>query len=281
MQTATRRQFLKGAGGVALGVAALSGMGVLASCGQKQQVSPTATTVPTLAPTPTPNLALPWPYKSLDPKVVAERAYAAYYNGGCMYGAFEGVVGELREQVGSPYTTFPAAMMKYGAAGVAGWGTLCGALNGVAAAVFMVLESKAGNPVINEIYGWYGLEALPNYKPDKPKFDTIAASMANSQLCHISVTTWCEKSGFKALSPERAERCAWLTASVAKFTVEQLNKQAAGSFSLAHALPAEVTSCLSCHGKGGAVENVHASNQTSCSSCHSDIWTEHPLPLKK
>src|SRR5512133_630462 len=36
---------------------------------------------------------LPWPYKKLDPAVVAEEAYAGYYKGACGYGVFEGIVG--------------------------------------------------------------------------------------------------------------------------------------------------------------------------------------------
>ncbi|MFB3816573.1 MAG: C-GCAxxG-C-C family (seleno)protein [Candidatus Methylomirabilales bacterium] len=222
--------------------------------------------------------ALPWPYHKLDPVAVAERAYAAYYNGGCMYGAFEGLVGELRAKVGPPYDGFPVNMMKYGGAGVAGWGTLCGALNGVAAAIYLLHPATTGNPIINEIFGWYGAEALPNYKPASPKFGTILATTANSQLCHASVSVWTTKAGFKATSPERAERCAWLTAAVAKYTAEMLNRQADSEFKLAHAVPASVKSCLSCHGGSGSVGNVHTSNHTTCTTCHDSA--KHPIPLK-
>lgn len=36
---------------------------------------------------------LPWPYKPIDPEAVAQRAFADYYKGECMYGTFEAVVG--------------------------------------------------------------------------------------------------------------------------------------------------------------------------------------------
>jgi hypothetical protein len=167
-------------------------------------------------------------------------------------------------------------MMKYGGAGVSGWGTLCGALNGAAAAIALVVDDKTRGPIINEVYGWYGVTALPDYQPKTPKFASIKTSVAESQLCHPSVTRWCEASGLKALSPERAERCAWLTASVVRYTVDLLNKQADARFKASFALPASVTGCLSCHGKAGIVENVHASNQTTCTSCHDTLSTSHP-----
>lgn len=266
----TRRDLLKGMGGIALGLAATSGLASLVACAPKEALAAQG------QPTPTAEPQLPWPYQKLDPVAVAERAYAAYSNGGCMFGAFEGIIGELRERAGEPYKSFPSAMMKYGAAGVLGWGTLCGAVNGVAAAIYLLQDAKIAKAVIDEVFAWYGAEELPNYKPKEPKFDTIPTSIANSQLCHVSVTTWSVKSGFKTGSPERAERCAWLTASVAKYAVELLNQQADGAFEGTHAVPAEVKDCLSCHGKGGEVENVHATAQTSCTVCHTDLQPNHP-----
>jgi hypothetical protein len=264
---------------------ALSGIGGLISCSAPAGVATPPAPSPSPAPAPTPaqpqSVTYPWPYKKLDPIAAAERAYQAYYNGGCMYGAFEGIVGELRSVIGAPYTTMPTAMSKYGAAGVIGWGTLCGSLNGAAAAVYLVHEAKTGNPIINELYGWYGTEALPDYKPKTPKFANIVTSVAESQLCHQSVTRWCEKSGFKTTSPERAERCAWITAATVRYVVDLLNKQAdQGSITVAHTVPASVTGCLSCHGKGGVKENVHTSAQTTCTTCHDNLPKTHPVPAK-
>ncbi len=279
MLYSNRRDFLKGAGTATLGIVAVSGLvGSVAACAGSNSVG--AQSSPSSAATTAANgSALPWPYKKIDPVAAAERAYAAYYNGGCMYGAVEGFVGELRTLVGSPYDTFPAAFAKYGGAGVSGWGTLCGALNGIAAAIYLFLPQSNANPIINEVYGWYGATPLPNYTPAKPKYPQIKQSIADSQLCHVSVTTWCNASGLKALSPERAERCAWLTASVVKRTVELTNQQADGAFKQTFADPTSVTGCLSCHGKGGALENVHTSNQTDCLPCHT-LPSSHP-PVSK
>ena len=264
---ATRRQFLKGAGGATLGLVVVSGVGgLLASCTKNETPGATAA-------------ALPWPYKKIDPVAAAERGYAAYSEAGCMYGAFEGIIGELRASVGGPYETFPAKMMKYGRAGVVGWGTLCGVLNGAAAAAYLIHNSPEADPIVHEMYGWYGAEMLPNYKPRNPKFQEIAATVSNSPLCHASVTTWCNASGFATHSPERGERCAWLTASTVKHLAELLNQQAEGSFALVHANPEEVAMCLSCHGNGGTVDNVHIDKQASCVICHDA--EKHPIPLKQ
>lgn len=257
MESSDRRSFIKNVGGIALGVVAGSGVTTLLSSDEVQHAAS----------------SLPWPYVELDPVATAERAYQSYYAGGCMYGTFEGIIGELRNKLGSPYDSFPTAMMKYGGGGVSGWGSLCGALNGAAAAIYLVKDSKSGNDLINEIYGWYGTEKLPNYKPKNPKFDNVLVTISDSQLCHVSVTKWCVKSGFQSGSPERAERCAWLTGSVAKYTVELLNKHAAGTFNRDHQIPGNVALCLQCHGPSGSVANVRITGgQSSCTSCHRHHW---------
>ena len=73
---------------------------------------------------------LPWRYAALDPDATGDRAFAGYQKGHCMYGAFEAIAGPVAERLGAPYTSYPFEMFTYGAGGVNGWGTLCGALNG-------------------------------------------------------------------------------------------------------------------------------------------------------
>ncbi len=81
---------------------------------------------------------VPWAYKKLDPVTVAERAYPGYFKGGCGYGAFDGIIGELKKEAGYPFLLIPTEMFIFGEGGVAGTSTLCGALNGSAAAMFLV-----------------------------------------------------------------------------------------------------------------------------------------------
>lgn len=47
-------------------------------------------------------------------------------------------MGELRQQVGFPYTVFPSELLIFGEGGVAATSNLCGALNGAAAAIFLL-----------------------------------------------------------------------------------------------------------------------------------------------
>ena len=43
----------------------------------------------------------------------------------------------------------------------------------------------------------------------------IVQTVSNSPLCHVSVGKWMKKSGYALGSPERKDRCARVTASVA------------------------------------------------------------------
>jgi hypothetical protein len=214
---------------------------------------------------------VPWTYKKLDPIAVAERAYPGYYKGGCAYGAFDGIIGQLKEDVGYPFTVIPTEMFIFGEGGVAGTSTLCGALNGAAAAMFLVtgaVDRKIRGEafgMIQELFNWYEQTALPDYRPKNPKYE-IKGSVSKSPLCHVSVTKWCKATGFKSYSKERDERCGWVTASTAKYAVELLNKKADSEFKAVHPLSAQVKSCRSCHDKGGELENSRT--MMDCSGCH-------------
>jgi len=223
--------------------------------------------------------AVPWPYKKLNPELAAERGYAGYYKGACCYGAFDAIVSQLREEVGFPYTVMPSEMMVFGEGGVAGISSLCGALLGASSAIFLVAgglegeKREAAFALIRELFNWYEQEALPIYRPKNPKFE-IKSSVARSPLCHASVTRWSKATGFKSFSKERSERCGWLTASVAKYTVEMLNGKLDMAFKPAHVLPSEVQSCRGCHDKGGSIENSRG--MMDCGGCHFTGKVKHP-----
>ncbi|HVN22391.1 MAG TPA: C-GCAxxG-C-C family protein [Syntrophorhabdales bacterium] len=263
----SRRDVIKGGGAMLLGLMGAGSVvkpGKLFGAGDAQEKS---------------SLELPWPYKRLNPEAAAEAGYYGYYAGACCYGAFDSIIGELRKEVGHPYTVIPTAMMVYGEGGVASEGALCGALNGAAAAIFLVtggLDKKSREPafaLIQELYKWYEQEGLPDYRPKKPKFD-IVKSVSRSTLCHVSVSRWCKTSKFKAFSNQRSERCGWLTASVAKRTVELLNSYAEKTFKPAHAIAAEAQSCRQCHDQGGAIENTRG--MMDCGGCHFTPRSKHP-----
>ncbi|MBZ5627673.1 MAG: C-GCAxxG-C-C family protein [Acidobacteriia bacterium] len=222
-------------------------------------------------PAPTSSLQkLPWPYKPIDPDAAAQRAFEGYYKSECMYGAFEAIVGPVAEQLGSPYKDFPFLMFKYGGGGVKGWATLCGALNGAAAAIQLL--SPDPDPLVNALFEWYEHEPLPDVHPKGAKFVEIR-SVAGSPLCHQSIANWTKVSHKHAYCPERSERCGALTASVARQVVILLNSQSAGK-PVAFALPKQTQSCQSCHEKGGAVENIRT--KMDCGGCHAPLMGKHP-----
>ncbi len=214
---------------------------------------------------------LPWPYKKLDSTAVAEAAYDGYYVGQCDYGVFEGIIGALRKEVGFPYTVLPTGMMVVGEGGVAQVGSLCGALNGAAHVIFLItggVDKKLRElpfALIQDLCTWYEQTPLPDYKPKNPKYQ-IASSVSKSNLCHASVSRWCKVAKVKSFSKERSERCAWLTASVAKHTVEMLNSQVAGTFKASYGMAADTKACRSCHDQGGTIENTRG--MMDCGPCH-------------
>ncbi len=264
MAVITRRGFLEMVG--ALAVAAV-GLG----CSGRNQTA-------MVTPTPKGEMfsSLPWPYKKLDPDKVADLAYESYMKHHCMYGVFNAVVKSLAEKVGYPYTVFPTELAIYGKGGVVGWATLCGALNGAAMATYLVLPEKEADKVINELYAWYEYSELPNYIPKKPvkaDLNPFPKSVANSPLCHVSVSNWCKASGYKAFSAERAERCGRLTADVAKKLTELINSVYDGSFVPKYSLDKRTMTCRGCHCKESALQNTRG--KMVCWECHTKEGAKH------
>lgn len=217
--------------------------------------------------------SFPWTYVKLDPVACADRAYKAYYEEKrhCMYGSFKGIIGELAELKGAPYNSFPYKMMVIGAGGGGDWATLCGSLNGAMLAISLLC--KTPKPLVDELFSWYQSEQLPNYRPAVVKVH-IVGSIAKSPLCHNSVSRWCKVSKEKSFSNAREERCAQLTASVAKKTVEILNAHADGTFKAAYPLPKYVQECRGCHDKGSMLENTRG--KMECAPCHNGLKADHP-----
>jgi hypothetical protein len=222
----------------------------------------------------------PWPYRTLDVEDVRKRAHQAYYAGGCGYGAFHALVAALADAVGAPFTQIPSQMLYWGGGGGAGWGTLCGALNGAAAAISLVVDRANANAIIGELFGWYTVVPFPtdisneygrNHQFYLNRSDKdVKQTVAGSTLCHASVSTWCTEAGVKASAPERAERCARLTGDVAARSVEYLNTFYEGRFKAGFVPPKGVTECQSCH--GSTIGNVQSGVKMDCQQCHRQQW---------
>jgi hypothetical protein len=260
MKTVTRRQVL-----APLGM--LTGACAFSSCLSNKQAS---------APDRDEESTFPWTYTELDPDVTAGKTYNDCVKGHCMYGVFAPVMLQLAEKHGEPYRSFPVDMMRYGAGGTAGWGSLCGALNGAAAlfGLFARTEEQM-KQMTGELFLWYEQTELPVYLPPNPILDIeMPSSVSNSVLCHASVTRWCKISGHKTFSKAQKERCKRLSADTAKKTVEVLNHYCQETFAPAHGLSQKTKQCRSCHTKGS--EKSNSRGKMSCNSCHFSLASKHP-----
>ncbi|HHT68949.1 MAG TPA: C_GCAxxG_C_C family protein [Firmicutes bacterium] len=239
----TRRDFLVSAGGAVAGIAlAGTGLGLLTPHAEGATVE-----LP----------EYPWEQyfdKPLDVQKVQDLAVQYFGEGnGCAEGAFRALI----EALGEPFSYVPSQIMNFGKAGGVGWGTLCGAINGAAAAVSLVYgRGQATTLVINELMGWYSETALP--------LNTTESSVANSPLCHASISNWCKATGNKA--SERGPRCKALTGDVAARAALYMNQIQAGTFVPAHPMSAETKACYDCHGPGGRMDD--SLGTMSCGSCH-------------
>lgn len=249
----TRREFLVGTGSFAAGAAvgAVLGGGVfgLLDVQAAETVAPPA----------------PWKYVKLDPEVVRKKGWEMYWQGGCMKGAAGAIITELQEKVGFPYTMLPLEVFRYGSAGIGGWGTICGAANGAAYAMGLVLPNADISTLVSELLGWYSETALPTSKHDAyAKYPTTVQSVAGNPLCHTSVSKWCDASGLREDSDERKDRCAKITGDSAARAVELLNAYFDKTFAPVYKISAETESCRACH----VTRMSDTLTKMECAPCH-------------
>jgi hypothetical protein len=299
----TRRKML-GRTGLVLGGAVT--LGVLNACGDSDGETAAA---PTPEPTSDPVQAqvAEWPYQphlpanyELNAAAVTEGAYHGYYAGGCCHGAYNALMKHLADTAGAPFNLLPLDFGNFGGGGIAGYGSICGAVLGSLLVINSVVpntapqgatpaRSNVRNRMMVELMRWYEGFAFPAYAPvtvdaketgltkdfgaaNLPVLQTIAGS----HLCHASVTKWCAANG--NLNPnggDKKARCARLTADVAGKVATMLNGYlATGEF--AASAPNETTTCVSCH---GAVTTGFAAPTASgmyCTACHPEA--SHPVP---
>lgn len=203
----------------------------------------------------------PWPYEKLDPAKTAQIAYEEWYRVFCGAAVINSVVGQLREKIGEPYTTFPADAFVFLEGGMVGWGTTCGSNAGAAIVANIIVGPRiaggtAGHQITEDIFEWYSEASLPIFVPENPQVTTeLVRTTSESPLCHLSVGKWMKASGFPITSAERKDRCARVAASVAYHLVELLNAWKDGTYQAAsfHAPVKEFgitaqMNCMDCHG---------------------------------
>lgn len=256
-----RRHFLMGgigAGSIALGV----GAGVLG-----MTVRARATTVDGQIPLP---LALP---DEISLESVRFHAFNNYWQAGCMYGAATGLIEAIKEALppgeGRDYwELIPYGMYKYGAGGVSGWGTICGALNGAIAVLNLVnLHGTYGN----ELMGWYSTTSFPTGLCEDldtdpapiPDADVLAHTVSDSPLCHVSLGNWLNAAGVDPTAEDflnqKKDRCAKVTADTAARAAELINTGVTS-----YEMPAHFEDCFHCH----SVTLKNEMGKMDCLGCH-------------
>lgn len=220
----------------------------------------------------------PWPYTTLDKEKVRILAHDSFWSGyACCYGAFNGIIQALRDAIGAPYTDLPTELMIYGHGGGAGWGTVCGAINGSAAAISLVCEKSVSDQLVSELFGWYTQTNFPSdesnqYGVNHNFTDTrcdvnLPQNKSGSPLCHVSVSEWCSTANLKVSDLQRKERCARLAGDVASYAVQILNDHFSGSFNPVYVPPESIAACMTCH---GASFQDNVITKMNCEPCHGD-----------
>lgn len=292
LEQVSRRQMIAKAGLALGGVATLGAL----ACGSDSS-SASTTTTPVEPPVTGPQVA-DFPYDKhigagyqLKGAPIQEAAYHAYYDGGCCHGAYSSLLGHLAETVGAPFNLLPKDFGKFGGGGIAGFGTICGAvLGGVMIINHIVSKADVRAKMMTELMRWYEGYNFPHYVPaavDTRETGTTkdfsASNIATlqvvpgSQLCHASVSKWCAANGVSAKGADKIARCSRLTADVAGKVAEILNTYlSTGDYAGGLALDATSQSCTGCHPATSPTRPV-ASGMT-CTSCHPDKTTfPHPL----
>ena len=211
MSNLNRRDFLKLAGKVSLGAAALTA--VPAGVSAEETAAP----------------AWPWKYEKLDVAEVQAAVFEHFStDGGCAAGAVGGILAVLAKNYPEgPYALLNSKMFADGAGGY-GRQNLCGALGGSFAIFGLFLEGAGAKALQKELYAWYESTALPIYLPEGAE-PHPAQSVAGSELCKDSYGNWSAKTGLAFGDPIRINRCRCLTADVAGKAVELLNAHFFGS----------------------------------------------------
>lgn len=210
----------------------------------------------------TPAETWPWPYVKLDPETTAELAYKEWYRVFCGAAVISSVFSQLREKVGEPYTMVPLDAFIFLEGGMSGWGTICGSNAGANIVTNMIIGPRTsgtedGMLMGSEMLQWYSDALMPIFTPKDPKVKSeMPKTASDSPLCHISVGKWMKASGKTLSSPERRDRCARVTASVAFHLVELLNTWKDGKYGTKGTIPAKAFginaqgNCTDCHGSG-------------------------------
>ena len=163
--------------------------------------------------------------------------------------------------------------MVYGKGGIAYYGSLCGAVNGCAAAISLfVPDEKDKFAMIQDLCVYREETLLPIYVPKEDKHPEMPKSIAKSIVCHLSLANWMAANSRNLEDSIWVERCIRLTSDMVIRTVGLLNAYHADrSKALGSLMPLlpETQSCMECHTHNkGRYDSIGRMN---CTACHSDV----------
>ena len=199
----SRREFLKKSVALLGGSALLSGAPLAGVLAESQPEAP----------------AHPFPYAELDLDKVEQLAYEGYFENGCCYGVAKGLLAELCDKVGFPYTMIPPEMFANGKEGYTA-GSLCGALGGAAGIIGLCCAPDDARAITKELFAWYTSTPLPIYQPEGAAPVQTVSSTVN---CVDSVSEFMTKANVERADPIRKRRCGGVSGDVARKTAELLN----------------------------------------------------------
>lgn len=283
---------IKGAG-LLLGSA--GALGILQGCGGSASAAEPAPQEPTPQQLSDPRPSQ-FPYEQhlaasyrLDVAAVKEAAYQGYYEGGCCHGAYKALLGHLAATAGAPFDALPLDFGKFGGGGIAGFGSICGAVLGGVLVLNMVVQedtTKLRSALLTHLIRWYETNPFPAYVPHAVHsneagrttlpFSTAITSLQrppNSHLCHASVSDWCAAFSVSASGPDKLARCARLTADVAGKAAEMLNEYLATKAFVPAVMDDVSKRCVTCHPASSTAQPVASGMR--CGSCHGDKLTNH------
>jgi hypothetical protein len=294
----SRRKFLLGSAGVLAGGVIAGGIG-----GSLIKPAKAYAALPGYLPVPT---------ASLDVTLARKLGFHHYFaSGGCMNAVASSLIECIKYALGANPNIYPpgptntdwdniptgsTSWYRYGSGGVLGWGTLCGTLNGAMAALNLMNKYSAYGTQIIYYYcqtelplpGLHDLFLDPTYGWDTsfapepvPDDEMLAVTVADSPLCHVSVSKWGNAAGVNLHEPTaygtayKTDRCAKLSGDIAAFTATLINGATSNLV-----MPADTAACSACHNTSADSVVPGQQGMMDCGHCHTQqaviIGKRHP-----
>ena len=229
-----------------------------------------------------------WKPHKLDPAESQQIAYDGYWYKGyaCGYGTFYGIVGVMGEKFGAPYNQSPLPCSKPTRAAYRTGAQFAARFMARLPLSRFSIPARNATPWSTSFSAGMKPRPFPSIIPARQPGGVkgkIPSNVADSPLCHLSVSKWCFENKIEATSKERSERCGRLTADVCKKAVEILNRkiEEGNAFKCAYPMQKSVSYCGECHLTKGNEANW-GKGIMDCTPCHSggpavsDKFKDHP-----